>query len=191
MGLNENYETLRSQILTYDPFPSMSKVYSLVLQEESHKNLGHEGSNSSQGDVVAMYANSKNNSGGSASWNKGNGKKERPFCTHCNMSRHTVEKCYKFHRYPPGYKPKRKSNASANQVYSSLSNGVENFTSGGNLCPISKTQCEQFLAFLNSGSGSASRGNGSHHVANVKASSSMAGMEGHSGGSFDVFSSQS
>ena len=47
------------------------------------------------------------------------------------------------------------------------------------------------MAFLNSGSGSASRGNGSHHVANVRASSSMAGMEGHSGGSCDVFSSQS
>ena len=31
MGLNENFETLRSQILMYDPFPSMSKVYSLVL----------------------------------------------------------------------------------------------------------------------------------------------------------------
>ena len=162
MGLNENYETLRSQILTYDPFPSMSKVYSLVLQEESHKNLGHEGSNSSQGDVVAMYANSKNNSGGFASWNKGNGKKERPFCTHCNMSGHTVEKCYKLHGYPPGYKPKGKNNASANQVSSYLSNGVENFTSGGNFCPISKTQCEQLLAFLNSGSASASGGNGSH-----------------------------
>ena len=106
MGLNENYETLRSQILTYDSFPSMSKVCSLVLQEESHKNLGHGGSSSSQGDVVAMYANSKNNSGNS-SWNKGNGKKERPFCTHCNVLGHTIEKCYKLHGYPLGYKPKK------------------------------------------------------------------------------------
>ena len=40
MGLNENFETLRSQILMYDHFPLMSKVYSLVLQEESHKNIG-------------------------------------------------------------------------------------------------------------------------------------------------------
>lgn len=47
MGLNENFETLRSQVLTYDPFPSMSKVYSLVLQEESHKTFGHGGSNAS------------------------------------------------------------------------------------------------------------------------------------------------
>ena len=31
MGLNENFETLRSQILMYDHFPLISKVYSLVL----------------------------------------------------------------------------------------------------------------------------------------------------------------
>ena len=85
-----------------------------------------------------MYANSKNNSGGSSSWNKGNGKKERPFCTHCNMSGYTIEKCYKLHGYLPGYKPKGKNNASANQVSSHLSNGSKNFTPGSNLCPISK-----------------------------------------------------
>ena len=59
MGLNENFDTLRSQILMIEPFPSISKVYSLVLQEESHKSIGHGGSFSSQLDTVAMYANSK------------------------------------------------------------------------------------------------------------------------------------
>ena len=81
MGLNENFETLRSQILMYDPFPSMSKVYSLVLQEESHKSFGHGGFCSTQPDAIAMYANSKSSSGNST-WIKGNGKKERPFCAH-------------------------------------------------------------------------------------------------------------
>ena len=32
MGLNESFDTVRSQILMMDPFPSMSKVYSLILQ---------------------------------------------------------------------------------------------------------------------------------------------------------------
>ncbi|XP_075670303.1 uncharacterized protein LOC142640096 [Castanea sativa] len=81
MGLNENFETLRSQILMHDPFPSMSKVYSLVLQEESLKNIGHGNSASSQSNAMAMYTNSKGNS----NWNKGNGKKDKPFCTHCNI----------------------------------------------------------------------------------------------------------
>ncbi|XP_065623545.1 uncharacterized protein LOC136064956 [Quercus suber] len=31
MGLNENFDTLRSQIFMTKPFPSISKVYSLVL----------------------------------------------------------------------------------------------------------------------------------------------------------------
>ena len=80
MGLNENYETSRSQILMLDLFPSMSKVYSLVLQEESHKNIGHGVVGSSQSNAMAMFTNSKGNS--NSNWNKGNGKKERPFCTH-------------------------------------------------------------------------------------------------------------
>ena len=109
MGLNENFETLQNQILMFKHFPSISKVYALVLQEEWHKNLGHGSSFSPQPDSVAMYANSKGNSS-----NKGSNKKERPLCTHCNMLGHTIDKCYKLHGYPPGYKSKGKSNANAN-----------------------------------------------------------------------------
>ena len=69
-----------------------------------------------------MYANSKGNS----NWNKGNGKKERPFCTHYNMLGHTIEKCYKLHGYPLGYKPKGKSTVNANQVSFNLGNVVKN-----------------------------------------------------------------
>ena len=96
----------------YDPFPSMSKVYSLVLQEESPKNIGHGSSASTQSNAMAMYTNSKRNS----NWNKGNAKKDKPFCTHCNMQGHTIEKCYKLHGYPPGYKPKGKAGANANVI---------------------------------------------------------------------------
>ena len=112
IGLNEKFETFRSRILMYDHFPSMSKVYSLVLQEESHKNIGHGSSASSQSDAMAMHTNSKGNS----NWNKGNAKKEKPFCTHYNMQGHTIEKCYKLHGYPPGYKPRGKVGGNANVV---------------------------------------------------------------------------
>ncbi|XP_057962377.1 uncharacterized protein LOC131153949 [Malania oleifera] len=54
MGLNENFETIRTQILMYEPLP-----YALVLQEESHKNAGHGGSYTAKPDTVATYANSK------------------------------------------------------------------------------------------------------------------------------------
>ncbi|XP_010519642.1 PREDICTED: uncharacterized protein LOC104799038 [Tarenaya hassleriana] len=30
--------------------------------------------------------------------------KQKPLCTHCGMYGHTVNKCYKLHGYPPGYR---------------------------------------------------------------------------------------
>ncbi|KAL6336171.1 hypothetical protein AAG906_011053 [Vitis piasezkii] len=31
-------------------------------------------------------------------------RRERPICTHCGLTRHTVDGCYKLHGFPPGYK---------------------------------------------------------------------------------------
>ena len=111
MGLSESFETVRSHILMLEPFPSMSKVYALVLQEESHKGIGHGFVFTPRPDSVAMYANTRGYSS-----NKGGPKKERPLCTRCSMLGHTMDKCYKLHGYPPGYKHKGKPNSNANQV---------------------------------------------------------------------------
>lgn len=34
-------------------------------------------------------------------------KKDRPYCTHCKYNGHTVNKCYKLHCYPPGFKQRQ------------------------------------------------------------------------------------
>ena len=91
------------------PFPSISKIHALVLQEEPHKSVGHGGSYTAKPNSVAMYANSKGSNSGNPTWNKGNNKRERPLCTHCNMLGHTIDKYFKLHGYPPGYKPKGRS----------------------------------------------------------------------------------
>jgi len=40
MGLNdENYSNIRSQILSQEPLPRLDKIFNLVSQEETHKNL--------------------------------------------------------------------------------------------------------------------------------------------------------
>lgn len=41
-------------------------------------------------------------------------KKDGPYCTHCKYHGHIVEKCYKFHGYPPGFKQKQKSTSEGN-----------------------------------------------------------------------------
>uniref|UniRef100_A0A7N2MV26 Retrotransposon Copia-like N-terminal domain-containing protein n=1 Tax=Quercus lobata TaxID=97700 RepID=A0A7N2MV26_QUELO len=161
MGLNENFEIVRSHILMLEPFPSMSKVYSLILQEEAHKGIGH-GHGSTyipKPDSMAMYVNTKGNPG-----SKAGPKKERPLCTHCNMLGHTVDKCYKLHGYPPGYKQKGKFNV--NQVSFPQGAAAENASAQ---CPITKAQCEQLLALFKPGIDQGQN----HHVASVSTSGSV------------------
>lgn len=45
--------------------------------------------------------------------NRGVSGKPRLICSHCSLSDHTVEKCYKLHGYPPGYKFKEKGKLSS------------------------------------------------------------------------------
>lgn len=39
-----------------------------------------------------------------------NSKQSRPICSHCGYNGHTVDKCYKIHGYPPGFKHKKNPN---------------------------------------------------------------------------------
>uniref|UniRef100_A0A2N9G6B2 Retrotransposon Copia-like N-terminal domain-containing protein n=1 Tax=Fagus sylvatica TaxID=28930 RepID=A0A2N9G6B2_FAGSY len=74
--------------------------------------------------------------------NKNFGKNERPVCSHYGITGHTVEKCYKIHGYPPGYKPRGR--AAANQVTTS---GMGN--QGSAPLSITSEQCQQLISFLN------------------------------------------
>lgn len=62
-------------------------------------------------DVATLYARSKANPINYSIRNKNGNGKEWPFCTHCNILGHTVDKCYKLHGYVPGYKQKGKGNS--------------------------------------------------------------------------------
>ena len=60
-------------------------------------------------------------------------KSGRPQCTHCGALGHVVDKCYKLHGYPLGYKFKNKSqqggNSSfANNVVTTDSSSEESFS---------------------------------------------------------------
>ncbi|KAF3972904.1 hypothetical protein CMV_003616 [Castanea mollissima] len=114
-----------------------------------------------------MYATAKGNFD-----SKGGPKKERPLCTHCNMLGHTVDKCYKIHGYPLGYKHKGKSTANAYQVSYPQGANVEVSSFASAQCPITKAQCERLLALFNSG---ADQGQ-NHHVASISTSGGVSGL---------------
>ncbi|XP_057953856.1 uncharacterized protein LOC131148133 [Malania oleifera] len=124
MGLNDSYSNLIGQMLLIEPFPSLSKVCSLVIQEEKRRNIGHgiTGYNIEANADAAMFVN--HNKGQFQHFNGGKGggysKKERPICTYCGLIGHIADKCYKLHGYPPGYKLKGGHKIMANQVVGSL-----------------------------------------------------------------------
>ena len=132
MGLNETYSQIQGQILLLDPLPLINKVYSLLIQDESQRSIAHLAgdyveSTALAAQLVVGLANLAYGGGpaGKGSKNKG---KDRPVCSHCGITGHTMEKCYKLHGYPPGYRAKGK-NPKADQVvgleFGSAFGGVE------------------------------------------------------------------
>ena len=122
----------------------MSKVFSLIIQEERQRTLGVR----PMASVDTMAFNSMSSSSVCAV-----SKSKRPICSHCNIAGHTVDKCYKLHGYPPGYKSKMNSTggrgfssstshqAQANQVNSSPSSPATT---------LSVSQCQQLIDYLHS-----------------------------------------
>ncbi|XP_062093706.1 uncharacterized protein LOC133799720 [Humulus lupulus] len=109
-GLNESYHPVRAQILLLDPIPNISKVFSMVIQEESQRTLGSTTVHSSSTIAAATAP--------STQYHPPRSKKPRPFCTHCNRPCHLIDKCYFLHGFPPGYgaprNPQEKLKAVAN-----------------------------------------------------------------------------
>ncbi|KAL4606924.1 hypothetical protein ACB092_09G138500 [Castanea dentata] len=105
--------TCGHQILLMDPIPSLSKVFSLLLQDEKQRKVG--AGKKFQVDTAAVLValgNRKN----AKNFNKN--KAGRPQCTHFGAMGHVVDKCYKLHGYPPSYKFKNKASSTtfANNV---------------------------------------------------------------------------
>ena len=84
-----------------DLIPPINKIFAMISQEEKQRSVRIDvlgGSDQSNSMVMAVKEDQRCLA-----------KKDRLLCTQCKMLDHTVDKCFKLHRYPPGYKPKMKS----------------------------------------------------------------------------------
>ncbi|KAL4599115.1 hypothetical protein ACB092_11G103900 [Castanea dentata] len=90
-----------SRILLMDPIPPVDKVYTLLIQEKRQRSVGQGSNNGPFVESTTLAAKSMTLSPKNSK--KG---KEIPTCSHCGLLCHTVEKCYKIHGYPSGYKTK-------------------------------------------------------------------------------------
>ena len=108
MWLNDSFSQVRTQVLLMDPIPSLSKVYSLLIQEETQRWIPN--ASVVKVDSIILVAKMPNDhvTHGSNLANSGRKGKDRLVCTHCGKTGHTVDKCYKLHGFPPRFKFKNK-----------------------------------------------------------------------------------
>lgn len=167
MGLNESYSHVRAQILLHTPLPPISKVFSLILQEERQRSINISPVDNTFSSDMSPMSN--------AMVSGYRGKKDHPHCSHCGRPGHDIDHCYKLHGYPPGMQSrstgsilsnsrnsysgsngnsstefnassKGSSHGFANQVFTNVDQ-----TSQGSLDKsLSNEQCHQLIAFLSS-----------------------------------------
>ncbi|KAL4575087.1 hypothetical protein LXL04_021928 [Taraxacum kok-saghyz] len=183
MGLNDSYAQLRGQVLLMDPIPSVNRIFSLVIQEERHRDVNMIQQNDT---VMAFNVRSNNNTGSNQSQsykhqsqgqprqftnnNSKNYRKDSPFCTHCKRTGHTQEKCYRLHGFPPGYRNNYKVNAVSSDSESPQMANESETTNYDAVTGLSNEQCQQLIAML---SGKLASVNATTHSANVASHSNI------------------
>lgn len=91
-----------------DPIPSLSKVYSLLIQEKTQRSIPNASVVKVDSIVLATKVSTNHVNHVTNLVNFGRKGKDRPICTHCGKIGHTMDKCYKLHGFPPGFKFKNK-----------------------------------------------------------------------------------
>jgi hypothetical protein len=159
MGLNDSYSNIRGQILLIDPLPSINKVFSLVVQEESQREVFLGSLTHDTAALMSKVVPEQQNRAMPVQQNKFtksfNNWKEKPICSHCGIAGHTVDKCYKLHGYPPRFKFTKRSSPGgyankpiAHSVIHSQEEISNNSSQPMPQVPFTAEQCHQLLALL-------------------------------------------
>ena len=93
MGVNDSFSQVRTQVLLMDPIPSLSKVYSLLIQEETQKSIPNASVVKVDSTVLAAKMSTDHVTHGSNLVNSSGKGKDRPICIYCGKTGHTVDKC--------------------------------------------------------------------------------------------------
>lgn len=88
VGLDDSFVAIRSQLFLAKPFPPLAKVYSLLLQEESQRNINVPSKDSSE--YMAMLVKNANY----GKFNKNVKDKKLSKCGHCDGTVHAIDRCF-------------------------------------------------------------------------------------------------
>ena len=88
-GLHDSFSAVRSQILLMEPFPSIQRIYNLVRQEVKQQEINIRSVPTIESATLQV-----------SKQHRPSGKRQRPFCDHCNRHGHTRATCYQIHGFP-------------------------------------------------------------------------------------------
>ncbi|XP_019264486.1 PREDICTED: uncharacterized protein LOC109242109 [Nicotiana attenuata] len=129
MGLNDTYVGVRSNLLMMQPPPSLDTAYNILLQDKRQRQVSSP--SQFRTDSASFNAHLTNKfSGTPAPPIQFNQKinfdlsKSNIVCRYCKKPGHLVDKCYKLHGFPPGFKFTKGKRIAANVEVQGYPNSV-------------------------------------------------------------------
>jgi len=136
-SLNDSFSFVKTQVLLMDPLPSINKVYSMVIQEESNNTTPPPRVSIEDSSILVNASDARKpfmrGKPSGASQSKNNSR----YCTFCHKKNHTMEYCYQKHGYPNA----NKLVASSNVVNSE--HALDSHTSSEGSSSVSQTSLTQ------------------------------------------------
>ena len=148
------------------PLPSISQVYSMLIQEEKQRKirsashfLSESGSLAVEAYKPSQFHKGRMNKGDSTTDHfhggvaRNEGKKSNLFCSYCKKPGHSIDKCYRFHGFPPNFKFKGVRRAAAlvqteDQERSWPSSMLQNSQTAMAVPGLTPEQSSQLIALL-------------------------------------------
>ncbi|KAF7800953.1 uncharacterized protein G2W53_044551 [Senna tora] len=121
-GLHLMYDALRGQIMNLDPLPIVNKAFSMVVRQETQKEVNLYFNNVECSAMLARTGNNRNESVVKRNDDR-RADKNSKFCDHYNLTGQTRDTCFKIVGFPDWYKElkeqrkkARKKNMAANAL---------------------------------------------------------------------------
>jgi len=119
MGLNDDYNSVRGNILMMNPLPSIGHVYSMLIQEEKQREIRSTGNFITDSASLAVESHKPHQyyrgkvdkvdtrvESSNSRFERNEGKKSILFCNYYKKPGHSIEKCYRLHGFSPSNKYK-------------------------------------------------------------------------------------
>lgn len=157
MKVDEQYNPIKTNILMLPELPNVSTAYRMLQQEQRHKEISkmsvvHNESMAFAVNKRTYYDkhsthNKHHKTASAGSYAKpsygSEFKRSSPFfCDHCKLTGHSIDRCFKLHGYPPGFKHKRFANCVQQEDSKTDKENKENFG-------LTPKQMNTLLNFLN------------------------------------------